>query len=331
MSPPAKRLVVVPQTLPRPWLERLSQDSNLELHETIEDGTLPEAWAEAHGLLCLLTQHIDKATLAGAPKLRVVSNMAVGVDNVDVAACSARGIVVGHTPGVLTEATADLTFGLLLNAARRIQEAAADARAGRWTTWTPTGWLGTDLQDTTLGIVGLGKIGEAVARRARAFGMRVIHRSRTLRPERDRTLGVTAVSLAALFEQADFLSLHAPLTSDTRGMIDRTALRAMKPTCTLINTSRGPLVDASALQEALENSWIAGAALDVTDPEPLPADHLLYRLPNVLITPHIGSATTGTRRRMADLACQNLVAGVYGRRLPHCVNPKAAGETDPIP
>ncbi len=198
--------------------------------------------------------------------------MAVGVDNIDLNACTRRGIPVGHTPGVLTESTADLTLALLLAAARRLPQAGQDARDGRWTTWSPTGWLGADLNGATLGIVGLGQIGTAVAERAAAFGLKLLHAGPAARPDSEARLGIRHVPLDELLAQSDFVSLHMPLTAETRGMIDEAALRLMKPTAILINAARGPVVDSAALYHALSEGWIAAAGLDVTDPEPLPPE-----------------------------------------------------------
>jgi phosphoglycerate dehydrogenase-like enzyme len=277
---------------------------------------------EAEGLFTLLTVRVDEALLDRAPRLRVVSNMAVGVDNVDLAACTRRGIPVGNTPDVLTDATADLTMALLLAAARRLPEAAADARAGRWTTWSPTGWLGADLAGATLGIVGMGKIGRGVARRGHGFGLHLVYSDPSPQPNIEQSLAAVRLPLEELLRRSDFVSLHVPLTPETRGLIGEAALRTMKPNAILVNAARGAVVDTPALVRALREGWIAGAALDVTDPEPLPPDHPLYALPNCLILPHIGSATHGTRRRMAELACENLLAGLEGQRLPRCVNPE---------
>jgi len=277
---------------------------------------------EAEGLFTLLTIPVQEELLDKAPLLRVVSNMAVGVDNVDLAACTRRGIPVGNTPGVLTEGTADLTMALVLSAARGLAQASQDAKEGRWKTWSPAGWLGADLFGATLGIVGMGKIGRAVAYRAKAFGLNLVYHDPQPRPEVESSLGAVYLPFEELLRQSDFVSLHIPLTPATRGLIGEQALRLMKPTAILVNTSRGPVVDTSALLRALTEGWIAGAALDVTDPEPLPPDHPLYHLPNCLIVPHIGSATWNTRQRMAELACENLLAGLEGRRLPHCANPE---------
>ena len=322
-------LVIVTHALPEGWLDLLAGRCATLIGPETPPGFAPELrerLAEADGLFTLLTDRVDEALLAQAPRLRVVSNMAVGVDNVDLAACTRRGIPVGNTPGVLTDATADLTMALLLAAGRRLPEAAADARAGRWTTWSPTGWLGADLAGATLGIVGLGKIGRAVAQRARGFGLRLVYSEPSPRPEVEAELGATYLPLSDLLRQSDFVTLHVPLTPETRGLIGEAELRAMKPTAILINAARGPVVQTAALVRALSEGWIAGAALDVTDPEPLPADHPLYRLPNCLIVPHIGSATHGTRKRMAGMACENLLAGLEGRRLPNCVNGEVYGK-----
>lgn len=318
-------LVLLTHTLPPDWLASL--DGRICAVSGPVDATslTPEMeahLAEAEGLFCLLTIPMRKELLDRMPKLRVVSNMAVGVDNMDVAECTRRGIPVGNTPDILTDATADLTMALLLAAARRLPEAAQDARAGRWKTWSPTGWLGADLRGAALGIVGMGKIGRAVAERARAFGLRIVYTDTSPRQDVEAELGATFLSFDELIRQSDFISLHCPLISETRGLINEFALRKMKPTAVLVNAARGPVVDTVTLVRALSEGWIAAAALDVTDPEPLPSDHPLYSLPNCLIVPHIGSATRGTRRRMAEMACENLLAGLEGRRLPYCVNPE---------
>lgn len=319
-------LVIVSHSLPDSWLASLTGRCRLLIGPDTKtvSGLAPELSArlpEADGLFTLLTVPVDEPLVASASRLRVVSNMAVGVDNVDLEACTRRGIPVGHTPGVLTEGTADLTLALLLATARRLPEASQDARLGRWTTWEPAGWLGADLTGATLGIVGMGKIGTAVAERARAFGLRLVYNSRNRKLEAERRLGADYLPLDQLLRQSDFVSLHVPLTTETRGLIDADALRLMKPTAILINVARGPVVDSGALYHALHEKWIAAAGLDVTDPEPLPATDPLYQLPNCLIVPHIGSATVNTRRRMAELACDNLLVGLAGEPLPHCANP----------
>ena len=300
----------VTRALPGAALDRLAQQHDVDIWDGEEPPAADELRAraaEADGLLSMLTDRIDAELLDACPRLRVVSNYAVGTDNVDVAAAASRGIAVGNTPGVLTEATADLAFALLLAAARRIVEADAFVRDGRWATWQPGLMLGRDVHGATLGIVGYGRIGQAVARRAEGFGMAVVH--------------TKAVSLHELLERSDFVSLHAPLTAETRGMIGEAELRRMKPTAILVNTARGPLVDQAALRTALAEGWLAGAALDVFDPEPLPAGDPLLGAPNLVVAPHIGSASHGAREAMAELAVDNLLAGLAGEPLPHAVTP----------
>lgn len=319
-------LVILTHALPSEWLTLL--EGKVRLVSGPPDSTtfspaLEPYLSEAEGLLCMLTIPVRSELLNRAPRLRVVSNFAAGVDNVDVDACTRRGIPVGHTPDVLTDATADLTMALLLSAARNLPQAMADARAGRWKTWLPAGWLGMDLRGATLGILGMGRIGRAVAERARGFGMRVVfYDSGVANGRKPSPPEAKMVSFEDLLRLSDVLSLHCPLTDATRGLIDENALRKMKRTAILINVARGPVVVTEALLRALQEGWIAAAALDVTDPEPLPPDHPLYRLPNCLIVPHIGSATVGTRRRMAQIACENLLAGLRGEPLPYCANPQ---------
>jgi len=280
-----------------------------------------------NGLLCLLTDPVDAEVMnAAGPGLKVVSNYAVGYDNVDVAAATAWGIPVGNTPGVLTETTADMAFALLMAAARRVVEAAGYVRAGKWRTWGPTLLLGYDVHRATLGLIGLGRIGQAVARRATGFDMRVIYYDPYYDEEKGAAVGAEARGeLDDLLAEADFVSLHVPLTERTQHLISTEALVKMKSTAVLINTSRGPVVDANALYDALLAGQIAYAALDVTDPEPLPANHKLLSLPNCLVVPHIASASRATRTRMAVMAAENLFAGLRGERLPNCVNPEVYG------
>jgi glyoxylate reductase len=274
--------------------------------------------AGCDGILTLLTDRVDDALLdAAGPNLKVVSNYAVGYDNIDVAACAGRGIAVGNTPGALTETTADLAWALMLAGARRVAEGDRYVRAGRWRTWGPLLLLGSDVHGATLGIVGLGRIGQAVARRAAGFGMTVLYSSRTrVDATIETALGATYVSLPELLERSDIVSLHVSLAPDTRGLIDAEALARMKPTAVLVNTARGPVVDQVALAAALRDGVIAAAALDVTDPEPIPDDDPLLSLDNCLILPHIASATGATRGRMAEMAAANLLAGVRGEALP---------------
>jgi len=304
----------VTRRLPGSALDRLSEAHEVDIwldRLPPSPSALRERAREVEGLLTLLTDRIDGELLDACPSLRAIANYAVGVDNIDLEATAARGIPVGNTPEVLTEATADLTFALILAAARRLPEAAAAVRAGEWLTWDPSWLLGHEVHGATLGIVGMGRIGRAVARRARGFDMRVLHTGR----------GGDGVPLDELLEHADIVSLHAPLNDSTRGMIDAAALRRMKPTAILVNTARGGLVDQAALREALETGAIAAAALDVTDPEPLPPDDPLMQAPNLLILPHIGSATHTARERMADLAVENLLAALDGQPMPHRASP----------
>ena len=280
--------------------------------------------AGCDGILTLLTDRVDAALLdAAGPQLKVVSNFAVGFDNVDIPECTRRGIPVGNTPGVLTETTADLAWALLMATARRVVEGADYVRARRWKTWGPLLLLGPDVHGATLGIVGFGRIGQAVARRASGFGMRILyHDVARVDCATEQALGATFVPLDELLAESDFVSLHVNLTPETRGLIGRDALALMKPTAIVVNTSRGPVVDSMALHDALRDGVIAAAALDVTDPEPLPADHPLVGLPNCLVVPHIASASRATRGKMARMAAENLLAGLRGERLPTPVNPE---------
>lgn len=270
------------------------------------------------GLLSLLTDRVDDELLdAAGPGLKVVANLAVGYDNIDVAACARRGVAVGNTPGVLTQATADLAFALLLAAARRIPESAALVTQDRWLTWDPLLLLGRDVGDATLGIVGFGRIGREVARRARGFGMRILAHDRAPAPDEVyRELGVERVDLDTLLAESDFVTLHVSLSAETWHLIDAAAIARMRPGAILVNTSRGPVVDQAALAEALRSGHLFGAALDVTDPEPMRADDPLLALPNCLVVPHIGSATQRTRDRMAEKAARNVIAGIRGEPLP---------------
>jgi glyoxylate reductase len=283
--------------------------------------------AGCDGLVSLLTDRIDGALLDAAPKLKVVSNYAVGFNNVDVAACTARGVCVGNTPGVLTDATADLAVTLLLAAARCIPQGAADAKAGRWLTWEPLGWMGKDLAGRTLGIVGMGRIGFAAAKRLhRGWGMKVLYTARGPKADADRELGARRVELDELLAESDFVSVHADLNPTTRGLFGAAHFAKMKPSAVFVNTARGPLVDQVALAQALRGGTIFAAGLDVTDPEPLPPSHELYALPNCLIVPHVASATVETRGAMARKCASNLLAGVKGDPLPNWVNPEVAGK-----
>jgi glyoxylate reductase len=277
--------------------------------------------ADASGLYCMLTERVDRELLDAAPRLQVVSNMAVGVDNVDLVACTERGIPVGHTPGVLTEATADLAMGLLLAAARRMGEGVSHVRADQWGEWRPGLLLGQDVHSSVIGIIGMGRIGAAIARRASGFGMSIIYAGPNAKPDIEAELGAVRQDISGLLATADHVVVAAALGADTYQLIDEKALRLMKPTATLVNIARGQLVDTDALVRALRGGIIAAAGLDVTDPEPLRADHPLAQLPNCVITPHLGSASERTRADMANLAARNLLLGLSGQRLEACANP----------
>lgn len=319
----AKPRVFITRQIPEAGLSLIQQSCQADIWpETLPPSyeILTERTRGADGLLCLITDRIDAALMdAAGPGLKIISQMAVGVDNIDLAAARARGIPVGHTPGVLTEATADLAFALLLAAARRIVEGVEYVRAGKWRTWEPKTLLGADLSGATLGIIGLGRIGKAVARRAAGFDMRLIACNPGMPPPEAEAAGVRLVDLDTLLRESDFISIHTPLTAQTRSLINRETLNKMKRTAILVNTARGPVIDQDALYEALRDGRIAGAALDVTDPEPLPPDHKLLTLPNAVIVPHIGSASLWTRNQMAIMAAENLLAGLAGQPLPHAV------------
>ncbi|MFN2234975.1 MAG: 2-hydroxyacid dehydrogenase [Anaerolineales bacterium] len=272
------------------------------------------------GLLCLLTDKIDANLMDAAPNLKVISQCAVGYDNIDIAAATERNIIVGNTPGVLTDATADFAFALLISTARRVVEGMDYVRAGKWETWGLTTLLGHDVFGATLGIIGMGRIGQALAKRARGFEMKIIYNDRHRIYSVEQDLGVEYCSLEHLFTKSDFVSLHVNLTHETEGMIGKKEFELMKPTAILVNTARGAIVDPDALYEALKAKSIAYAALDVTDPEPLPMDSKLLSLPNLVISPHIASATVTSRMKMAMISAKNLIAGVKGERLPYQVN-----------
>ena len=309
----AQARVFVTRHLPGNALDRLVDQHDVEVWPERQPPPRAELLARApelEGLLSLLTDPVDAELIEAAPRLRAISNYAVGVDNVDVEAATARGIPVGNTPDVLTESTADLALALLLGIARRLAEGEAFVRAGEWRTWEPGLMLGRDLHGATVGIVGYGRIGQAVGRRLEGFGCTLLTANRS-------------AGLDDLLDRSDFVTLHCPLTPATRGLIDEAALRRMKPAAYLVNTARGPIVDTDALVRALHARELAGAALDVTDPEPLPAGHPLLDAPNLLVVPHVGSATVATRERMADMAVDNLLAGLAGKPMPNQVTPRA--------
>jgi glyoxylate reductase len=271
------------------------------------------------GLLCTLTEKIDADLMDSiGPQLKVISSMSVGVDHIDVTAATARNIPIGNTPGVLTDATADQAFALMLSAARRITEAERFVRKGKWITWSPSLLLGADFTGSTLGIVGFGRIGQAVAKRAQGFDLRVIYFSPGAQP----AYGAKSVDLDTLLNESDFVSVHVPLKAETKHMINAEFLNKMKVNSVLVNTSRGGVLDQSALYQSLKYNKIFAAALDVTDPEPLPMDSPLLELENCIIVPHLGSASKKTRDMMSLLAAKNLVAGINDEQLPNCVNPE---------
>ncbi|MCB9136878.1 MAG: D-glycerate dehydrogenase [Caldilineaceae bacterium] len=320
----SKPNVFVTRMIPEPGLARVQEACQVDLWTDELPPTrdvMLEKVRGVDGLLCLLTDRVDGELLdAAGPQLKVVSNHAVGYDNIDVDAATARGIPVGNTPGILTDATADFAFALLMAAARRVVEADAYVRTGKWRTWGPSILLGPEVAGSTLGIIGFGRIGQAVAKRAAGFNIQVIYHSP--RPVDNPPAAARPVDLDTLLREADFVSLHVPLTPETRHLIDATALAKMKPTAVLINTARGPVVDQDALYAALKAKRIFAAALDVTDPEPLPMDSPLLDLDNLILAPHIASAGSATRDKMARMAAENLIAGVKGERLPNCVNPE---------
>ena len=280
---------------------------------------------DAEGLVTLLTDRIDATLMSAAPKLQVVSNIAVGYDNIDVAEATKRHIAVSNTPEVLTETTADLTFALLMTVARRVVEADNYARKGQWKTWGPKLLLGQDIHNATLGIIGLGRIGAEIAKRGRGFNMKVLYYDEIRRSEEEeRQLSVEYIpDLAKLLSSADFVSVHVPLVPQTHHLIGTAEFALMKPTAIFINTSRGPMVDQRALYEALKSGQIFAAAIDVTEIEPISPDDPLLTLDNIIITPHIASASFTTRKNMALMAAENLLAGLRGETPPNCVNPEA--------
>jgi len=318
-----KSNVYVTRQVPEAGIAMLRNECEIEIWEgelPVPRDILLEKVRDADGLYSLLTDRVDPELLDVAPRLRVVSNMAVGYDNIDVAACTARGIPVGHTPGVLTDTTADFAWTLLMAAARRVVEGADYVRAGHWKTWGPMLLMGQDVHGATLGIVGIGRIGQAVARRARGFDMRILYYDPYV-PDAGIE-GAVSVDLDTLLAEADFVTLHVPLTEMTFHLIGQEELRKMKPSAALINTARGGVVDPEALYEALREGQIARAALDVTEPEPIPMDHPLLTLSNCIVVPHIASASVATRTKMATMAAENLLAGLRGEPLPNCVNPE---------
>ena len=316
-----KYTVVMTNRLMEPALQKVLANCEVKLWEKAEPmprEQLMEWLKDAQGLVASGNVRVDEELLQQAPKLKVIAQAAVGYDNIDIAACTRRGIPFGNTPGVLVETTAELTFGLLLCAARRLHEAWNFVKGGYWVPGKNIPF-GMDLTGKTLGIVGMGQIGVAVARRAQAFGMNIIYHNRNRRSD-EAQLGAEYRDFAELLAEADCIIVLTPLAAGTRGLFGRKEFALMKNTAYFVNASRGAVVDTQALLEALETGQIAYAALDVTEPEPLPGDHPLLKLPNILVAPHIGSATVETRTAMAVLTADNLLAGLAGKALPACVN-----------
>lgn len=316
--------VLISSELPGDAVERIGRHCELDIWEHSRpmprDQLLPRL-QDCAGLVCLLTNRVDAALVDACPQLRMVSSMSVGVDHVDVSALTRRGIPLGHTPGVLVDTTADLNFALMLAAARRIPEADRFVRDGNWDPkmpWYPNMFVGKDLAGATLGIVGLGEIGQAVARRAAGFGMRVLGWTRSGR----QVDGVESMDLDALLASSDFISINVALTEDTRDLIDAAAIGKMKSDAVLVNTARGGIVDEVALASALEQGELYSAGVDVFAREPIDMENPLLKLPNVVVAPHIGSATIATRAKMAALAADNMIAALQGQPMPHCVNPE---------
>ncbi len=320
-----KPKVYVTRLLPDEAMERIRSFCDTKVWEgEVPPGrqVLLEHVRDVEGLLCLLTDKVDAELMNKAPKLRVVSNYAVGYDNVDVVEATRRGIIVTNTPEVLTETAADLAFALMMAAARRIVEGDKLVRAGNWKTWGPLILLGQDIHGATLGIIGFGRIGRAVARRAQGFGMKSLYYDLRRADEVEKELGVEYAEFERLLTESDFVTVHTNLTTETHNLIGAKELARMKKTAVLVNTARGPIVDNIALFEALRDRKIAFAALDVTDPEPIPSNHPLLSLSNVIITPHIASATVATRTKMGLMAADNLISGLKGQIPPNPVNPE---------
>ena len=324
-----KPKVYVTRLLPKDAMDKIHSFCDAKVWE----GELPpprnillENVTDIEGLLSLLTDKIDAELMNRARKLRVVSNCAVGFDNIDVQEATKRGIIVSNTPGVLTDTTADFAFALLMAAARRVVEGDRVVRAGKWKTWGPMILLGQDVHGSTLGIIGLGRIGSAMAKRAKGFGMRILYSDVVRNKQAEEELGIEYVNIDTLFTRSDFITIHTTLTPETHHLIDQKQFEKMKRTAVLVNTSRGPIVDNMALYDALRSGKIAYAALDVTEPEPIPADHPLLTLDNVIVVPHIASASVATRTKMGLMAADNLIAGLKGEMPPNPVNPEVLGK-----
>ncbi len=307
-------------------LEKLAAETEVEVWPEAyppSKDVLLQKIGSVNGLLTMLTDPIDEEVIArGTPALKVIAQLAVGYDNIDVAAATRRGIPVGHTPGVLTETTADFAWALMMAAARRVGEAEREVRSGLWQPWGPDVLTGLDVYGKTLGIIGLGRIGKAVARRARGFSMRILYNNATRDLEAEEELGVEFVTFDRLLAQSDFISLHLYYSPEARHLINRSAFEQMKPNAVLVNTARGAVVDPEALTWALQTRRIAAAGIDVFDPEPIPPNHPLLELENVVIAPHIASAGIETRQKMAMMSVENILAGLKGAPIPYCANPQ---------
>lgn len=317
--------VLVTGRLPEAVMAAIKEEHHVEAHgedRPIKRQRLLDLVGDKEGLLCMITDRIDGEVLDGAPNLKMIANLAVGYDNIDVADATVRGIPVSNTPGVLTDATADITFALILATARRVVEGDRRTRAGEFRFWAPLHFLGREVSGKTLGIIGLGRIGRAVARRAKGFDMQILYHSRKrLEAFEENELGVSYADFNGLLEQSDFVSLHVPLTDGTHHLIGLRELKTMKPSAYLINTSRGPVVDEEALLEVLREGGIEGAGLDVYENEPALTPGLT-ELKNVVLLPHVGSGTIETRTKMGLKAAENLLAGLRGKRPPDCLNPE---------
>lgn len=320
-----KPKVFVTRIIPDKILEYLKEHCEVKIWEH-EDTPVPRDILETEikdieGLFCLLTEDIDADLLDKAEQLKVISNMAVGYNNIDIDAAAKKGIAVTNTPGVLTETTADLTFSLLMATARRVVEAEQFLREGKWKTWSPMLLTGQDIYGSTLGIVGLGRIGEALARRARGFNMKVIYHNRNPKPEAEKELGIEYTDFNELLKVSDFICILTAYTPETKNLIHKEQFSLMKESAILINTARGGIVNEEALYEAIKNKQIWGAGLDVFEEEPISLNHPILKLPNVVTTPHIGSASIKTRLMMASLASENLIKVLQRGQTDNIVNP----------
>ena len=312
----AKPKVLFTNLIPEEWIGTLKD--KVEIIQSNPENRF-ERIGEVEGIFSLLDVPIKAEVLKNAILLKVISNMAVGFDNIDVNWCTENRIPVGNTPDAVTDSTAEIAFGLIIAAGRNFQKASADARSGQWKGWSLTNWLGMELSEKKLGILGMGKIGQAVAKRALGFKMKVIYHNRK---PLDYFVEAEYVGFKELLKESDILSLHCPLTKETHGLIGRSELMMMKSSAILVNTARGNVVDQEALIDALKDGTIRAAGLDVTDPEPLPIMNELFRLDNCFVLPHIGTSTIDARKKMTKAACENLLAGLRGEKLPHCVNPQ---------